>query len=208
MDAWIEILKALAGLGGAAITAAKLFFSGGEASRDRKFDERRERVKAFLAAYDERAHPILIEASFAAAMGHTKISAFELPILLRQRKPTQFIDLYAKVQDYLQPNECGTELELRSLAARAWLRNLLTWGGLAVYFAMAISTAVFGLYVLPDAVQASDWAKALSAMFNTFLFAGSALVVLIASGRLHWAAKLHDGQIRASEPTIAQPSPA
>lgn len=196
MDDLIELLKALAPIAGVALAAGKMLFPEGDGRESRKFEERRDRIKEFLSAYDERAHPFVIEASFAAAIGHSKISAIELPILLRQRKPTEFIAVYANVQDYLASNAEGTQLQLRSLASNKWVRRPLVIMGVLLYLFMAGAACFFGLYVLPDAFATRSWSKGFSSMFYPTVFAATAWYILAGSSRLQWAAKLHRDQVR------------
>lgn len=207
MDNVIELAKAVAAIVGALVAFHKVFM-GGDGDRDRRLAERHERVKEFFACYDAGSHPMVIEAAFAAAIGRMGISAQEISILLRQEKPTQFVAVYSRVQDYLAPDSTGSQLDLRSIAARPVLRVFLWRGGLVLYFVLAALTAFTGLFLLPDAVGRQNWRDISLAAFNTIVFASAAIIVLIESSRLRWAFELCKGQIpRADRPDHLQPAP-
>jgi hypothetical protein len=205
MDTAIEIAKVVAALFGVLIPFFKIL-SGGDGEKHRRLAERHERVREFFASYDAGAHPMVVEAAFAAATGRTGISAPEIAILVRQKKPTQFTAFYSRVQDYLAPDATGSQFELKSIASMPKLRVVLVWGGLILYFALAALTAITCLFLLPDAVGRQNWRDVGLAAFNTTVFAGAAILVLIFSSRLRWAADLCESQILTANPSV-QPQP-
>jgi hypothetical protein len=86
----VEMLKFVSGSIAVLAPVIKLFF-GKRPDRGRELEERSARIKAFYEEGGLDLQPLRMESAFAAAMGHSRLDAREIPLLLRQKKPTSFI---------------------------------------------------------------------------------------------------------------------
>lgn len=171
------------------------------ADRARHHDEHYKRLKAFFDDGGTARHPMLVEASFAAVVGHAKLSSQEVELLLRQRRPTAFMATYMRCRDYIGPNGLGDRFELRGPAARPTLRKtLVTLGKLAyiVFAGTAFWTLVY--VVAPHALQHGWSALAAAAVCAMGVMLG--VVALLGSSKLHHASKLFKQQVLPVEATL------
>jgi hypothetical protein len=193
MDQLVEVLKYVSALLAVLAPLLKLF-PGFTAKRPQELEEQYKRVKTFFDEGGAERHPLLVEMSFAAAVGHRKLNAVEIPLLLRQKKPSQFIDAYASVRDYLAPTKNGERFELRSIAAKDWLRKLLVAVGVALYAVFAVAVLWLLFYQAPKLALSQSWAALLAVISCALLFIAAAAYCLVAGSRLHWAKQLEASQ--------------
>lgn len=193
MEQLIELLKYLSA---ALAVLAPLFkiFPGRSSEGKKKLEERHSRIKAFFDEGGTERHAFLVESAFGAAMGHTKLSAVEIPIILRQKKPTQFMGIYLRVRVYLAPDKTGTTLELQSIAKHAHLRKTLVFLGFIVYVVLVCTAVWLLFYLAPRQISAQSWGNLLGTVSVAVLFSSAAAYCLMEASRLHWAAGLHSTQ--------------
>lgn len=197
METIVEILKYLAPvLGGlAAITGAiAKYFHDGRIRPRRDLKARYLGIKAFFEDGGINVHPFLMECAFAAAIGHARLSAEDIPLVLRQKNPSSFISAYLSIRHYLAPNSNESRFELRGLAARPRLRNLAKYLGLGSYIVL-VAASMWLLYRSVEVAAAGAWSQFGGYLVLTFFFAALAAYCLIQASHLHWAVKLFDAQI-------------
>lgn len=193
MDQLIEVLKYLSA---ALAILAPLFrlFPGRSIQRPKELEDRYQRIKNFFDEGGYERHPLLVEASFAAAVGHTKLNAVEIPLVLRQQRPTQFINSYVRVRDHLAPTEDGSKFELRAIAAKPRLRKSLVVLGLISYVTFMLAAVWLTFYAAPKLALVQSWSNLIAALFLALLFVAAGAYCLVGASRLHWAKKLEASQ--------------
>ena len=142
MDQLIDLLKQAALLLG--VVAPGLKFLLGSRGSAKSLEDRYSRIERFFQGAHELPG-LRMEAAFGAVLGHLKLSAIEIPLLLRQREPTQFIERYLQVRHYLGAKVDGESFVLRSAAARPVWRNTVRAVSFAFYILFA---AVAGWLVI------------------------------------------------------------
>lgn len=168
---------------------------GQRADRRRHLDDNYSRLKTFFDDGATGRHAMLVEASFAAAIGHDKLSVQEIELLLRQKSPTRFIRRYMRCRDYLQPDEAGDSFELRGVAARPRLRRALITLG-TVFYVVSAGPAFWTMaYVVAPTASQHGWLVTLGATAVCGMAVALGVVALIASGKLHHAARLFEQQV-------------
>lgn len=152
-------------------------------------------MKDFFKEGGLASHPFLIEGSFAAALGHTKLNHTEICLLLKQKNPTQFMETYIKVRAYLKPSLCGRRFELKSVASAPKLRNVLI-ATLFILYCISMSIAVFILaFDMPKYILNQLWNRAASeGIIAVFLFC-IGTQFLVWSAHLSWAHQLNQKQV-------------
>jgi hypothetical protein len=167
---------------------------------DKLFDKRKslasrhEKLKDFFHDGGDSQHPALRESSFAVAVGHEKIGARAIPVLLNQDEPLRFIRLYAPARSYLAINSSGTRLELVWLAKRTWVRRSLLLLGGGFYLIFVIFAVWVLLYRLPALAVAGAWMSLALNSLGALLFAAAGAWCLVTVSPLHWAKMLCDEQ--------------
>ncbi len=193
MDQLIEALKYLsAGL--AVLAPLFKLFPGRDIRRPKELEERYARIKSFFDDGGAERHALLVEAAFAAAVGHTKLNAVEIPLVLRQKQPTHFMDMYVRARGYLAPSEDGSQFELKSVAALAGLRGALVALGLGAYVLLVFAAVWLTFYFAPKMALAQSWGNFAGSLSIALLFSCAGAYCLIGASHLHWAAKLHSWQ--------------
>lgn len=94
----VDIFKELGAIVGIAVTAAWKLWSFERTSKQNMLEKRADRLQKFFQDGGLEQHPILLEARFGAALGHLNLSATEIPLLLKQTNPTQFLQRYLHVK--------------------------------------------------------------------------------------------------------------
>ncbi len=190
----IEALKELAPLF-TALAAVALplykYFNDDARARPQVLRDRYAGIKAFFEddALREGIHPLQTEAAFAAAVGY-QVTRKEIPLLLRQDNPGQFIDAYARVKDYVGPNKEGDKFELRSLAKHALVRTTLVVAGAGCYLVLVFGTVVWLIDALLGFVSPSSWTTFGVRLLIAPLPLAVGFYFLIGASRLNWAAIL------------------
>jgi hypothetical protein len=193
MEQYIDILKQLGGILAVAVSALKLWLSG-RTPRPKELEERADRLQKFFHDGGLEQHPILVEARFGAALGHLNLSAKEIPLLLRQTTPTQFLQQYLHVKQYIEPAADGSAFVLKSVAASRFL-SIFTRVALALLYVLYAGAAVWmALQELPSLITAAAWLKALEAVAFTCFTAVGAWYFLIEARRISWAIQLQREQ--------------
>jgi hypothetical protein len=178
---------------------------GQRADRHRHLEDNYKRLKAFFDDGATARHAMLVEASFAAAVGHAKLSSQEIELLLRQRSPTRFMHRYMRCRDYLQPDEAGERFELRGAAARPKLRRVLIALGTVAYVLTAAPAFWTLAYVVAPMALQHGWLLTLGATAVCGMAAALGVTALIASGKLHHAAQLFEQQVQLGRVTMPVP---
>jgi hypothetical protein len=190
----VEVLKYVSGVLAILAPLAKQFFGASMLRRPKELEERFERIKRFFDEGGIERHPLIVEASFAAAIGHTRLNADEIRILLRQRKPTQFIGSYVRVRDYLSPSADGMRLELQSVAAVPALRWLFIFAGVLLYAAFVGAGLWLTFWIAPQEVKARAWSGVALTLSLAVMFGGVAFFCLGGAGHLYIAKRLEARQ--------------
>lgn len=193
MDQYIELLKLFAGILSVVIPAITLWFSQ-RTPRQRELEDRARRLQTFFHDGGVDLPPILMEATFGGALGHLKLNANEIPIVLRQKAPTQFLQKYLDVREYLEPSEDGSRLVLKSIAASSSGNLVFRWVALFFYSIFAMSAMWLLFEHIPVLVSKSSWMQAFGTLMLILLFAGMAWHFLIMARRVSWALQLYRTQ--------------
>jgi hypothetical protein len=162
--------------------------------RQKLIERRLANLQNFFGAGGELQHPALREASFAVAVGHDRIGAKAIPLLLRQHEPSRFIRLYVRARAYLVPSEDGTKFNLDGLAKHASIRRTLFGLGFAAYLSLVFMAMYLVLFRMPSALSAGAWKPAAADGLLAVVFAGAGLWSLTNASHLHWAKQLFDRQ--------------
>lgn len=194
-DQFIELLKNSGTVVAVLAPIFKLLAGSGKYDTN-QLDERYKRFKAFFENGGVAQHPILMESAFGAAIGHTKLDAKEIPLVLLQKKPTAFINTYLRVRSYLAPNELGTEFELKSIAANPLVRKAFVWGGVSLYVLFLGAASWMLLYLAPQLANKHNWSELFWSLVLAGMFAAFAIYCLVEASRPHWARELYTKQIR------------
>lgn len=189
LDHW----KSLSALIIALLTASKSYLRGQGNWRPHR--DQHEQLTTFFKAGGIHQHPILVEHSFGAVMGHTKLGASEIALLLRQTDPTNFIRSYMRVRTHLRPASSLDCFELSGTARHQALRISLTILGIIIYVIAALPAAYALLTKLPDEILHRSWPAALSTVVACGILGVFAIIVIYETGRLNGAKKLFDSQV-------------
>jgi hypothetical protein len=160
----------------------------------KELEERYLRIKAFFDEGGINRPAFLMEASFGAAIGHLQLSALEIPLILRQREPTQFLPQYLRVRGYVAPANDGARFELRSLAAHSGIRRAFIVLGISLYFFLAFTAIWLVFHLTPKAAAADSWGSVLGSLCLGAILGTSGVFFLRDASRLYWAAKLASTQ--------------
>lgn len=193
MTDWIEVLKYLSSIVAVLAPLPKVFLPRGS-ERKRKLQDRDRLITKFYDEGGVELPPFRREAALGAALGHTRLTASEIPLILSQKNPTSFIASYLKARGNLSPSSDGSKFELRSVAAKPCLRRVLQTLGVLLYFLLAISALWLLFSVAPKVALTGDWSRLAKTLMLAFLVAFAAIVLLIESAGLYWAAKLYAEQ--------------
>ena len=196
MDQIVDALKYVSAVLAVVAPAFKVFRSRGRDSA-RELEERDGRIKAFFEAGGSELNPLRMESAFGAALGHTRLSAQEIPLILRQRKPTSFMASYLSVRDYLAPSPDGQRFELRSIAAHPRLRQALSVAGFILYVLFALASVWSLFYLAPKLAVSHAWTQFGLTIVLAAMFAFMGGYILFATSHLHWAKKLFESQCDA-----------
>lgn len=194
MDQLVEVLKYISAILVVLAPLLKLFPGRTGQRQPREFEERYQRIQAFFEAGGVERHPFLVEAAFAAAVGHSKLNAIEIPLVLRQPRPTQFMNTYVRVRDYLAPTQDGLRFELRSIASLTRLRKILVGVGVLMYLVFMLAAVWLAFHAAPKLILSQSWSSLVGAFSFAALFAAAAAWCLVGASRLHWAARLEARQ--------------
>jgi hypothetical protein len=194
MDQFIDLLKH-AGTALAVLTPVFKLFPGAGRDNVHHLEERHKCFKTFFDQGGAEQHPLLVESAFGAALGHTKLDAREIPLILRQPKPTAFINSYLRVRSYLAPNKDGSRFELQSLAARPFLRKIFITVGIVAYGLFFLTAIWMLLYLSPKLAMQQAWSQLTGSLVLSVFFAATAGYCLIEASRPYWAAKLFERQV-------------
>lgn len=193
LDILIVILKYISGILIVIAPAIKLYL-GKNRDHHRQLEDRYRRIKLFLEEGGTDQHPLLVESAFGSAMGHTKFDASEISLILRQKEPTSFMSTYLRVREYISPNQERSRFELRTLAAKALLRNILIWIGIILYASFCGSSLWLLFFLSPKLALAQSWSNFIGTVSLAIFFGAAAAYCLYEASRLHWAFKLFDTQ--------------
>lgn len=193
MEQYIDILKQLGGILAVAVPAVKLWLSV-KTPGPKELEERADRLQKFFHDGGLEQHSILVEARFGAALGHLNLSAKEIPLLLRQASPTQFLQRYLHVKQYIEPAADGSVFILKSLAASRFLSIFTRAAMFLLYLLYAGAAAWVLLQELPTFITASAWLKVLGAVAFSCFAALGAWYFLIEARRISWAIQLQRTQ--------------
>lgn len=190
---FVEALRSLSGLLAVLVPLLKSFL-GRSPERSNELDDRFQRVKKFFDEGGVERHPLLVEASFASAVGHAKLDAREIRLVLRQPRPTRFIAAYVRVRDYLAPTKDGKKFELQALASHERLRKALVVAGVVLYVLFGFTAVGLTMYVAPRQALAQSWGHLTLALASAPLFVVTGALCLIGASKLHWAKELESKQ--------------
>lgn len=193
MDQIVDLLKYVTAVLAVIAPAFRVFQNRGRDSA-RELEERDERIKAFYEAGGSELSPLRMESAFGAAMGHIRLNAQEIPLILRQRRPTSFMASYLRVRDYIAPGHDGCRFELRSIAARPRLRQTLCGAGFVLYALFGFASVWLLFYLAPKLALSRAWIQFGLTLVLSVIFAITGGYILYAASHLHWAKKLFDDQ--------------
>ncbi len=165
----------------------------------RELEERDRRIEAFFEAGGSELSPLRMESAFGAAVGHTRLNAQEIPLILKQRKPTSFMASYLGVRDYLAPTLDGRRFELRSIAARPRLRQTLSVAGFFLYGLFGFASVWLLFYLAPKLAASHSWMQFSLTIVLAPIFAFTGGYILLVASRPHWAKRLFDSQSDANQ---------
>lgn len=172
MELFEQIIKALGLVIGALVPAVNLL-TGRYAQRPKHLQERYQAIKGFFDDGGVDRHPMLVEACFAAALGHAKLNAHEIALLVRQTKPMQFMAVYLRARDYMRPSDDGQRFMLNGWFAHKALRRGWILTGVLVYAILVAGALALLLYELPTLVSARAW----SHLYALLMLAVAALCI-------------------------------
>ena len=155
--------------------------------RHKKLEERHRRLRQFFDEGGTRRPALLVESSFGAALGHLKLTATEISILLRQSRPTVFIATYLRVRGHLIIDATGTKFVLRGVAACTWGRRTLVALGLVVYAFFFLAAGWVAFYLAPPYFKQGDWGNVAACLLLVAFLVYIAGYALVLSSRLYWA---------------------
>lgn len=167
----------------------------GTRSSPKSLEDRYSRIERFFELGAHELPGLRMEAAFGAVLGHLKLSAIEIPLLLRQREPTRFIERYLQVRHYLGPKVDGASFELRSAAVRPAWRNIVRAVSFACYVLFAGVAGWLVIFGVPALLDQSQWLRAAGALALATLFACAAWLSIIEGRRISWAIQLHRTQV-------------
>jgi len=194
MEQLIELLKQAALVIGVVAPGVKLLF--GWAMAPKNLEDRYSRVERFFHCGGPELSPLLMESAFGSALGHLRLTAIEIPLVLKQREPTRFMERYLQVQQYIGPNADGTAFVLRSAAASHIWCNVVRLLSLGLYVAFAAAAGWLGLFGAPSLLAAAKWLPAIGATLLSVLFAVAAWLSIVEGRRITWAIGLHASQVQ------------
>lgn len=193
MENYIDILKHLSGIVAIVASALKIWLSA-KIPKSKELEERADRLQKFFHAGGLEQHPILVEARFAAALGHLNLTATDITLILRQTAPTQFLQRYLHVKQYIKPAADGSVFVLKSVAASRFL-SIFTRGAMFIMYTLYASAAVWMLLQeLPSLISAAAWLDVLGTLTFICFAAVGAWYFLIEARRISWAIQLHQKQ--------------
>lgn len=191
----LEIIVKTLGAAVAVLTPFLNGFFSHMTSRTKRLDERYERLQSFFKDGGTERHPMLVEASFAAATGFTKLNAQEIELILRQPRPSEFMSRYLQSGSYVSLDQTSQQVELRGLAKRRPTRRFLIVSGIIAYLVLsfpALSALIFGVPVL---AMGGEWKALVELLGVSGLAIAMGAMALMASSRLQMAAALVQRQL-------------
>ncbi len=198
MDPYIELLRQVAAViaGIAAITAPIVkLFNERRTVRPQHLEERYRSLKTFFDDGGVDRHPVLVESGFAAAVGHTRFTAAEVDLILRQRKPIQFMDVYLRSRSYVQPTDDGQQFRLHGIAKYQRVRQTVVALATVLYVLLVAPGMGLLLFKLPMELLSQDWVASARMATTGVLSACTGFAVLHMAAQLHWAALIVQKQM-------------
>lgn len=191
---WIDLLKGFGVLIGGFVTFSKYFSGTKSVSKSDEIKFRYERLRVFLSDGGANQQSLLVEQGFGAAMGHTKLTAPEIKVILNKDSPSNFIESYLKARNYIKLNNAGDGFELTSIASKPIRRALSVWAGV-LFYALFLIAAVWLLFsVIPLFVKVENYFGILESLVMTVYFVVLAIFSLKWAGRINSAVKLIEGE--------------
>lgn len=195
MDASIiEPLKYASGIFAVVAPAIKYFF-GDPATKDKELKDRFDRFKTFFEEGGVELHPLLMETAFAAAVGHSKFSASEIPLLIRQKDPMSFIGSYLRVRDHLELDDTSQTLQLNFPASHPILRKAFIALGFVIYLIFVLSPLALLYFYVVDKLLAGSWKSAFSGMLASIFMGVFGVLSLMYAAKIRGAVMLEKIQI-------------
>jgi len=203
MDHFIELLRhfaaVVAAIAAIATPIIKLF-NERRTDRPKGLEGRYRHLKAFVEDGGVDRHPVLVESGFAAAVGHARFTAMEVALILRQRKPLQFMDVYLRSRSYVQPANDGLQFRLLGAAKHPRARRALVILATALYVVLVAPGMGLLLFKLPLALLSEDWRASAQVATTGLLCTGTGFVILYLASQLHWAALIVEKQTPVMAP--------
>lgn len=175
IDNALEWLKAL---GVVVVTVIGYFKRHLLDRRGRTLERRYLAFKALLQEGVEKLHPLLLEAGMASALGHSRLNAKAIRLLLCQDSPLQSMERYLRGSGYVMLAPDGSHFESTVVIRKTWIRRTLATGVFLVYVVFAISALWLLMYGMPQLMQGGKWGAALVMLMYTVLLGFFAVVVL------------------------------
>jgi len=193
MNELIEILRKTVVILGVLAPILKLIINRTNSLKN--LNDQLSRVERFFHSGGTDLPPLLMEHAMGAAMGHLKLSAQEIPLILKQREPTQFIERYLQVKSYLRPDVASAKFVLKSAASSSLWGGIVRWLLFFLYGVFAGTSMWILLYRLPSLISSFDWLNTIFSFLISLIFGASAWFFLIEGRRITWALQLHASQI-------------
>lgn len=146
--------------------------------RGRALERRYLALKALLDEGVEKLHPLLLEAGVAAALGHSRLSAKAIRLLLCQDSPLQAMDRYLRGSGYVTLARDGSHFESTFMIRTASIRKTLAAGVFLFYMIFAMAALWLLMYLMPQLLQSGKWAASLLTLMYAGLSALFAVLVL------------------------------
>lgn len=203
MDLYIEVLRQAAAIVAAiAAVVAPIVkvFNERRATRPKHLEERYRGLKSFFDDGGVDRHPVLVESGFAAAVGHTRFNATEIALILKQRKPLQFMDVYLRSRSYVQPTEDGQQFRLLGIARHKRVRQMLVILATVLYIGLVAPGVGLLLFKLPTELLTQEWLASAHVATTAVLGACTGFAVLHMAAQLHWAVLIVEKQVPLSVP--------
>ena len=146
--------------------------------RGRALERRYLALKALLDEGVEKLHPLLLEAGIAAALGHSRLSAKAIRLLLCQESPLQAMDRYLRGTGYVTLARDGSHFEPTLMTRTSSIRKTSAVGAFLLYMVFAMAALWLLMYLMPELLQSGKWAAALLTLMYAGLSALFAVLVL------------------------------
>jgi hypothetical protein len=162
---------------GAGVSAYKLWFSRRKTLVSH-LNERSERTRKFMDEGGSNLHPFIMENSFAAIVGHIKLSANEITAILQQSEPNTFMKDYLDARPYAKIESTQSVNQLVLQPKYSAVRWMIKFFCMALYSVFSLSAFSFLLYLIPKTLSSGDIGKSIASILAVIFFGGGAAFFL------------------------------